>query len=415
MKRAIAAILLLACVCIAGFMYATGRLTTVAAGLSNPAKAAANKHSKSAKQNRTKPPLVSVIAVNRQPFIETAFVTGTVVAREEVLVAPEISGQRILQVLVEEGDAVKKGQVLAHLVTSNLDAQMAQNNATQARAKAGVAQSKSLIEQAKATLVQMEASLKRARPLKRAGHLSQSTFDERLAAARTARAGLVSAQDGLRVAEAEAAQAKAKHRELAWRLGNTDVTAPTAGIISRRNAKIGALARAVDKPMFRIIQNGELELIGELTSDQLAKVRNGQSAAIMIAGVGTVPGKIRLISPEIDQKTRLGHVRISLPSQPGIRVGAFGRGHITTARSSGLSAPRNAVMYDGNRPNVLIVVNGIVKRRIIALGLETTDRIEVRSGLREGDKIIAKAGTFLRSGDHVRPYLHKPTRLSEVK
>ncbi|HUS97834.1 MAG TPA: efflux RND transporter periplasmic adaptor subunit, partial [Hyphomicrobiaceae bacterium] len=359
-------------------------------------------------------PVVTVAAANREPFVDSAFVTGTVVPREEILVSPEISGQRILEVLVQEGDTVSKDQVLARLVTGNLDAQIAQNQAAQARATAAIAQARSRIEQARATLEQTEAALTRAKPLKRDGYLAQSTFDDRQAAARTARAQLTSAMDGLLVAEADKAQSEAQYRELAWRHSNTDVTAPTTGIISRRSARIGAQTSA-NEPLFRIIQNGDVELLGELTSAELAKVRDGQSAAIDVAGHGQVSGTIRLVSPEVDRTTRLGTVRIRLPAKSGIRIGAFGRGRIITARSTGISIPRSAVMYDVNQPYILAASSGIVKRHNIVLGLQDAERVEVLRGLVEGTHVVTKAGTFLREGDAVTPQLVEPSKLSEAR
>lgn len=359
-------------------------------------------------------PLVSVVAVTREPFVATILVTGTVVPREEILVAPEISGQRILEILVDEGDRVKKGQVLARLVTANLEAQIAQNKASQARAAAAIAQAKSMIEQARANLEQADAALKRAEPLKRQGYLAESTYDQRLAAARTARAQLTSAQDGLRLAEAEKSQAEAQLRELAWRLDNTEVRAPADGVVSRRSAKIGSVATSAADPMFRIIKDGDVELLAELTADQLAQVKAGQVAKIDVAGVGEVDGAIRLISPEVDRATRLGTVRIALPRRPDIRIGVFARGRITAARSVGLSLPLSAIMYTDSKRYVLKIDGSMVKRQFVETGLGTNGSIEIVAGLKEGDQVVAKSGTFLRDGDTIRPVVREKTHVSGV-
>ncbi|MCB1509462.1 MAG: efflux RND transporter periplasmic adaptor subunit [Hyphomicrobiaceae bacterium] len=359
-------------------------------------------------------PLVSVVAVMREPFVETVLVTGTVVPREEILVSPEISGQRILEILVDEGDRVKKGQVLARLVTANLEAQIAQNRASQARASAAIAQAESMIEQARANLIQAEASLKRAAPLKKQGYLAESTYDQRLAAARTGRAQLTSAQDGLRLAKAEKAQAEAQLRELQWRLGNTEIRAPADGLVSRRSAKIGSVATSTAEPMFRIIKNGEVELLAELTADQLARVNLGKPAQITVTGAGNVVGTVRLISPEIDRTTRLGTVRIALPKRAEFRIGAFGRGTIATARSVGLSLPLSAVMYTDTKRFVLKVDGSAVRRQFVETGLRSNGSIEITAGLNEGEHVVAKSGTFLRDGDKVRPVLRERTRVSGV-
>lgn len=348
-------------------------------------------------------PAVTVVAATPRMLEETIEVTGTITAKEQILVAPEISNQRILKVHVEEGDRVRKGQVLAKLVSVNLEAQIAQNKAAVQRASAAIAQARSSIEQAKAAADEAEAALVRARTLSRSGHTSRSVYDQRVAAARTARAQLAAAGDGLHVAEAEKAQAEAQSRELLWRLENTQVRAPADGLVSRRNARIGAIASASGDPMFIIIQNGDVELNAEATARDLAKIATGQSVDVIGPAGILAQGRVRLISTEIDPATRLGQVRISLPDKTAFRIGAFARGRITTARNTGLAIPLSAVMYDAEQTYVLVVENGKAHRREIETGLRTDGFIQVRMGLEAGANVVAKAGTFLRDGDAVRP------------
>jgi multidrug efflux pump subunit AcrA (membrane-fusion protein) len=142
-------------------------------------------------------PSVTVVRVKPADFIETAVVSGSLIPREEILVSPEIEGLRVVELFVDEGDTVKKGQVMARLVSEQLDAQLAQNEANLARAEAAIAQARSQIAQADAVAKEARAQLKRAEPLKKSGYLSGSTYDQRESAARTAEAQLVAARDGL--------------------------------------------------------------------------------------------------------------------------------------------------------------------------------------------------------------------------
>ncbi len=96
--------------------------------------------------------------------------TGSLVAREEILVGPEVEGLRITEVLADEGARVKKGDVLARLVADTLDAQLAQNDAALARTTAAIAQAKASIVQAEARLVESRNAFERAKPLRQAGH-----------------------------------------------------------------------------------------------------------------------------------------------------------------------------------------------------------------------------------------------------
>jgi RND family efflux transporter MFP subunit len=358
---------------------------------------------------------VTVTSVQPADFVETVLVTGSLISREEILVGPEIEGLRVLEVLVDEGDRVKKGQVLARLVNDTLDAQLAQNDAALARNDAAIAQAQSSIVQAEARLAEARNAHERGMPLRQSGYIAESVMDQREAAAKTAAALLTSARDGLKVAHAERAQVEAQRRELAWRRSKTEISAPAEGLISRRNARIGATAAlaSVD-PMFHIIAAGELELNAEVTETSLAKVRPDQLAQIEVAGAGTVTGKVRLVSIEIDRATRLGRVRIFLGDNPALKVGAFARGTIETARARGLAVPASAILYNDTGATVQLVTDGKIATRSVNLGLVSGGVAEVRSGLVEGDLVVSKSGTFLRDGDLVRPVFATGKKVSEV-
>lgn len=362
----------------------------------------------------TPPPAISVAEVVTAEFTETAVVSGSLVPRDEILVTPELNGFRVLNLRVDESDRVKKGDVLATLVSESLDAQIDQNDASLARAEAAISRAKSQIVEATARLEEAEASFERAKPLQNSGYLSKSTFDQREAAATSAQAKLVAARDGLKLAQAEKAQVEAQRRELEWRLSNTKVTAPEDGIISRRDARIGAMASASAKPMFHIIARGEVELDAEVIETELAKISVGQKARINVAGVGMVTGTVRLVSPEVDEDTRLGRVRIFLGDDPKLRIGSFARGVIDTAQGRGLAVPTAAVVFDSSGAFVQVVRDGRVERRDIETGLVAGGLVEVRKGLALGDVVVAKAGTFLRDGDAVRP-VRPNSKISEAR
>ncbi|MGH1417851.1 MAG: efflux RND transporter periplasmic adaptor subunit [Hyphomicrobiaceae bacterium] len=359
-------------------------------------------------------PSVSVAKVTTTNFIETAFVTGSLVARDEILVAPEVEGLRILTVNVDEGDRVEKGQVLANLRQDTLQAQLAQNDAALARSKAAIEQAKSQLNEANARLTEAMAQLQRAKPLKKRGYLSAATYDQRNATMQTAKAQVTAAKDGIGVAKADLAQQKALRRDITWRLERTVIRAPEAGLVSRRTARIGAVATSVAEPMFRIIQAGEIELEGEVTETELAKVKPGLNAYIDVAGVGKIEGTVRYVSPEVSRDTRLGHVRISLEQNPGLKIGAFARGTIKTDGNRGMAIPMAAVMYSANAKHVLRVDGNKVKQQTITTGLQSGILVEIRSGLKEGELVVSKAGTFLRDGDLITPVLPNP-KLSQAQ
>jgi RND family efflux transporter MFP subunit len=347
--------------------------------------------------------VVTVARVAPADFTETVLATGSLVAREEILVGPEVEGLRITEVLADEGQRVQKGDVLARLVADTLDAQIAQNDAALARTIAAIAQAKAAIVQAEARLAESRNAYERAKPLRQGGHMTEAVFDQREQVARTAEAQLTAAQDGLRVAEAERAQVEAQRRELTWRRARFEIRAPADGIVSRRMARVGGYAAGAAEPMFRIVAKGEVELDAEVVETRLGAIGIGQRARVEAAGLGEVAGTVRLVSPEVDKSTRLGRVRIFLGDNPGLRIGSFGRASIATAASNGLAVPASAVLYGPRGPTVQVVRGNRVETRAIETGLAAGALVEVRKGLADGDLVVARAGTFLRDGDTVRP------------
>lgn len=348
-------------------------------------------------------PAVTIAKATVQSMTQTVLVTGTLVPREEILVAPEIEGLRVVDLKVDVGDRVAKGDVLAVLERTQVETQRDQNNAAIARADAAIAQARSQIDQAEAARAEAKAAFERAEPLKKSGFLSESVYDQRAAAARTTAAQVVAAKDGLKLAEASKQELEAKRREIEWRLSNTEVKAPRAGIVSRRTARIGGLAAGAADPMFRIIANGEIELDAAVIETDLPRIQAGQTAAIDAAGADELQGKVRLVSPEVDRATRLGTVKILIGDRSELRIGSFARATIVTAEGRGIAIPAAAILYSNGTPTVLAVKGDRVEKRSVKTGLRSGDLIEIVEGLVEGDTVVAKAGTFLRDGDHVRP------------
>jgi RND family efflux transporter MFP subunit len=350
------------------------------------------------------PPMaVGTVVATRSEIVDTVLVDGTLVAREEVLVGPQIDGLRIVEILADEGDTVADGQVLARLDRSALDVQLAQNDAAIARADAAAAQARSQIAQADAANAEATSGLERSQTLARTGITSREALDQRVAAARGAAARLAAAQDGLAVAEADRRQVAAQRRDVELRLARTEIRAPLAGLVSRRSGRLGAIAGMGADALFRIVAGGEVELEAEIPESHLAALAIGQSARIDLTGGGRVTGRVRLLPAEVDRTTRLGRMRVALDPAPGLAVGRFARGAIETGRRTAIALPLSAVRFERDGAAVQLVVDGRVRLRAVRLGSIAGGRAEIREGLREGDVAILRAGAFLRDGDAVRP------------
>lgn len=373
-------------------------LFALVAALASPAYASGETTQKPA----LRAPLVTIVKVARSELVETAQVTGTLVAREPIVVGPEIEGLRIIGILVDEGDKVEKGQVLLRLSKETLEAQHAQSSAQLARADAGIAQARAAIAQAEAALAQSGPALERARSLSRTGAGTDAALEARSADHKANQARLTSANQGLLAAQADRKALEAARDEIELRLARTEVKAPASGVVSSRGARLGAIATAATAdPLFRLIADGAVELEAEAPDFRLVRMKAGQNARVFDAAGAAHAGKVRLVSPQIDAQTRMGKLRVSVQPDPQLRIGGFARGEIETDRRSGLVAPASAVLQDQTGSFVQTVQDGKVKRVAVTTGLASGGRVELLSGPAEGDAIIARAGAFLDDGDQV--------------
>ena len=346
-------------------------------------------------------PAVTVVTAMTGTLVEEVVVTGTLVARNEVLVSPQIGDLAIVSLDAEEGDRVAAGQVLARLSHDALDASLAQNAAQIARADAAVAQAQSSIEEARASRTQADAALARAKDLVGSGITSRETFDARQQAAQVGVARLSQSQNALAAAQADAALARAQRQELDVRLARTTIRAPVAGLVSRRTARLGAVVSMNGDPLFRLIQDGIIELEGAVPETRLARLHPGQPATITAGGT-TGPGHVRLVAPEVNAATRLGRVRIAADAAEAGPIGSFARASVEVARLSGVVLPLSAVLFDADGAHAQAVVDGTVQTRPVTVGLRSAGKALVTAGIAPGDKVVAISGSFVRAGDRVQ-------------
>jgi HlyD family secretion protein len=350
-------------------------------------------------------PSVTVTKAKTSEIVQSVVVSGSMIARSEVLVQPEVDGLSIVELLAEEGDRVSAGQVLARLSRTTLEVQKAQNEAQIARAEAAIAQANAQIGEAQANLVAAENNFERTQTLRNSGNVSNETFDQRAAAARAGRARLNSANQALAIATADLALAQAQGRDIEVKLARTEIKAPQGGIVSRRSAKVGATAAmAATEPLFRIIADGAVELEAEVAEVELPGLKLGQPVAVTPAGATqALAGTIRLIAPEVDKASRLGRVRVELTGNPPVAIGSFARGVIETGRKQAVTLPLSAITYARGGATVQSVTDGKVTTKPVKLGLVGGGRAEIVSGIAEDETVVARAGTFVRDGDIITP------------
>ncbi len=341
-------------------------------------------------------PAVTVVRAAAGTLVDSLELTGTLAAREEVLVTPQLDGLAVTRVAAEEGDRVVAGQVLAELSHDALDATLAQNAAQIAHSDAAIAQAQNATEEAVATRTQADAAFARTRELTSSGSASRETFELRQQAAQVALARVTGAQNAGRLAVADHGLALAQRQELAVRLSRATIRAPVAGVVSRRVARLGAVVGMTGEPLFRIIQDGVVELEADVPETRLARLRPNQPAT-----VDGVAGHVRLVAPEVNRSTRLGRVRIAFDGDgPGL-LGGFARARVEVARLAGIVVPLSAVLFEPDGAKVQVVRDGLVETRAVTVGLKDAGRALLTAGLADGEQVVAVSASFVRGGDRV--------------
>ena len=327
---------------------------------------------------------VTLIRPAREDWPRTLAAQGNVVAWQEAIVGGELPGLRIVDVLVNVGDRVKKGQALARVNAEAIATDVAQ-------ARAGVAEAEAVLAEAKSNAV-------RSRDLAAKGFVSPQAATQSATAEQTAAARLAAAQARL---SAEAV-----------RLAQTQVLAPDDGTISARTATVGSLTQP-GQELFRLIRGNRLEWRAEVTAGELARLTPGMPAVIRLPDGGQVTGRVRMIAPTVDPQTRNAIVYVDLPvadSSPS-RAGMFARGEFELGRASALSLPQSAVVQRDGFAYVFRLddASRVVETKV-AVGRRDGERIEVTDGLAPDAQVVATGAGFLADGDLVRVVPAAPAR-----
>jgi HlyD family secretion protein len=185
--------------------------------------------------------------------------------------------------------------------------------------------------------------------------------------------------------------------------GTLTVQSPVAGLISASSAAIGAVASGKGEALFSIIARSEFDLVGLVPTRDIAKLAANQTAQIKIIGAGDVDGKVRRIATTVEPNSQLGQVFIAVTGSRRLLVNSSGRAQIKTGQSCNIAVPLTAILYGTAGTVVQVVRRERVETRRVEVGLMSGGQVEIRSGLAEGDIVVARAGALLREGDPVRP------------
>jgi HlyD family secretion protein len=350
---------------VAWFMMGSGGETAAAAGADKGAQAQT----------------VTVVAPGRDTVVRSINATGTLAARREIPVGVVGEGGAVSRVFVDAGDWVKQGQVLV-----SVDRSVQVQQAAALEAQIGVAR-------ADAQLAQNE--LDRAMQLVERGFISKADVDRKTATRDAARARV-------NVAVAQLNETRARNARL-------DIRAPVSGFVLERNVETGQTVSAGSGVLFRLAQDGQMELQAALSEDDLALVSEGVPATVTPVGTDRqFNGTIWQVSPMISETSRQGIARVSLPFDRALRPGGFASVEIKAGAMTAPVLPESAVQTSREGSFVYIVgKDNKVKRRPVKVGTTTANGLTIAEGLDGTERVVLYAGGFLNPDEVIKPKLLK--------
>lgn len=324
------------------------------------AKDDADSNAEGDKKNEDKPVPVEIALVSRRPIEASYHGTAALEAPNEAQVVAKTSGV-LLELLVEEGDRVKAGQVLARLDSERTRLE---------------------VQRAQATLRKLEAEKQR----------SQELFERKLVAA-----------DLYEKIRFDVETQRAAYGLAKLELSYANIVAPIGGVIAQRMVKKGNLIQ-LNAPLFRIVDADQLEAVLNVPERELATLREGLEVRMEVDALPGRPftGTIDRISPVVDAGSGTFRVTCAFDSKGTLKPGMFGRiGVIYDQRSDVLTVPRSALLDDAGESAVYAVRDGAAVRVPIELGFMNGEVAEIRAGLTEGDSVVTAGKVALRDGSKV--------------
>jgi RND family efflux transporter MFP subunit len=354
-------------------------------------------------------PTVAVARVSLENLAHDLVLTAEFKPFQEIDVMAKVNGY-IRDIPVDVGDRVNQGQVLALLEIPEMDDDLRRAGAAVERSHAEVARADDELQRAQSAHDFAHLSFERLSGVskKRPGLIAQQELDDahskdlvgeaQIAAAKSARAA---ADEQVRVNQADVQKVKTL-------MDYTRVTAPFAGVITKRYADTGAM-QTQSTPVVRLSENNLLRLILPVPESAVPTVHIGQQVEVRVPSMHrSFPGRVARFTDKVASATRTMDTEVDVPNPSLVLIpGMYAEVDLTLERRDRvLAIPVTAVDLEGDTGRVMVITaNNRVEERKIALGLATADKMEVRSGLNEGDQVVISGRSSLQPGDEVRPKL----------
>jgi len=351
-------------------------------------------------------PPVAVMVVKKVEVQGKVHGPGTVQSKVPVAVSSKITG--ILEKLnADQGDRVKKGQLLAELDSIELRAREAAAQAAKNRAQRELARAQADMVKAQANLGLAQSNYRRDMEVFKPGYISQAAFDTTKAQLKVAesevnafQATVTALQAAVKQAESETHAAEALHNY-------TRILAPMDGLITSRKAEVGTIV-APGTPIFQMVDLDQVWVAAWIDLAQVAQLREGQPAHITLRSGRVFQGQVVRINKEGDTVTRELEVDVKFEKLPEpLVIGEEAEVNIATGRIMALAVPLTAITERDNKTVVLVVEQGRLVFRPIKAGLNDGKRIAILEGLKEGDLVVAQP-VNLKPGTRVKAEVKTP-------
>ena len=359
-------------------------------------------------------PLAAVARVERRTISNTLKISGEFKPFQDVDVHAKVAGY-IKRIYVDVGTHVKQGQTLAILEVPELAAQLAGADAAVRRAQEEIGRAQGDLERTKSSHAATHLAFKRLSDAAktREGLVAQQELDDAQAKDLESEAQVSSAKAALSAAQQELDVAKANQKQVAALSDYTRITAPFAGVVTNRYADTGALVAAGTSsstqamPVVRLAQISTLRLVLPVPESVAAQIHLNDPVKVHVQALNQdIQGRVSRFANSLDLQTRTMESEIDCENRDGrLMPGMYTESELSLhEKPNALTLPLEAVVRNGDDATVLTVNSqNVLDERHVKLGLEDNARVEVLSGLSEGDRVVIGNRSQFRSGQKVQP------------
>jgi RND family efflux transporter MFP subunit len=357
-------------------------------------------------------PTVPVATVEPATMANDLSLTAEFLPYQDVDVMAKVAGY-VKTISVDIGDRVQQGQVLAVLEAPEIQSDVARARALVAAAQANIVTAQAAVARAKAAATMARLSFQRVQDVatREKGLVPRQDIDVAESHAMESEAQVASAESSVQAAKEAKAGADQELIRAQTMMGYTTIRAPFAGVVTKRYASTGSMIQAGTSsqtqamPVVRLAQNNLLRLILPVPVSDVAGVRDGQSVEVSVTSVErTLQGIVTRSANSVQMSTRTMDAEVDVPNHDGSLIpGMYAEVHLhLAARPNVLSAPLDAVEGLGTSvQQAYIVRDGVIHLVPVKVGLQTPNRVEVVSGLQQGDKVVVGRHTGLADGEKV--------------